>query len=72
MRLMNQYTAAIQQDGDHWIGWIEEIPGVNGQGATRDDLLEDLRSALIETLEMNRQAEKDAAGRDFEEVPISA
>jgi hypothetical protein len=45
---------------------------VNGQGATRDDLLEDLRSALIETLEMNRQAEKDAAGRDFEEVPISA
>lgn len=72
MGLMNQYTAAIQRDGDHWIGWIEEIPGLNGQGATRDDLLEDLRSALIEALEMNRQAAKDAAGRDFEEVPISA
>jgi len=72
MGLMNQYTAAIQRDGDHWIGWIEEIPGVNGQSATREDLLEDLRSALIEALEMNRQAAKDAAGRDFEEVPISA
>jgi predicted RNase H-like HicB family nuclease len=72
MKLMNQYTAAIQRDGDLWIGWIEEIPGVNGQGATRDDLLEDLRSALIEALEMNRQAAKIAAGSDFEEVRISA
>ena len=28
---MNNYTAIIKQDGDWWIGWIEEVPGVNGQ-----------------------------------------
>lgn len=72
MELMNQYTAAIQQDGKLWIGWIEEIPGVNGQGATKDELLEDLRSALVEALEINREAAKNAAGSDFEEVRISA
>ena len=28
---MNNYTAVIKQDGDWWIGWIEEVPGVNCQ-----------------------------------------
>ncbi len=28
------YTAVIKQDGDWWIGWIEEISGVNCQGRT--------------------------------------
>ena len=27
-----KYTAVIQRDGKWWIGWLEEIPGVNGQG----------------------------------------
>ena len=44
------YKAVIKKDGDWWIGWIEEIPGVNSQGRTRDELLENLRSALTEAL----------------------
>ena len=37
---MNQtYTAFIQQRGDWWIGWIEEIPSVNCQEKTREELL---------------------------------
>ena len=32
------YTAVVQQDGDWWIGWVEEIPGVNSQGETRQEL----------------------------------
>ena len=70
--LMNQYTAAIQQDGEFWIGWIEEVPGVNSQGETREELLENLRSALKEALELNRQEALSAAGDDFEEIQISA
>ena len=27
----NTYTAIIKRDGDWWVGWIEEVPGVNGQ-----------------------------------------
>lgn len=72
MALMNEYTAAIQRDGNLWIGWIEEIPGVNAQGSTRHLLLENLQSALTEALEMNRQDAQKAAGEGFEEVRISA
>ena len=69
---MNQYTAAIQNDGKYWIGWIEEVPGVNSQGNSREELLENLRSALFEALELNRQDALQAAGEHFEEVHISA
>jgi predicted RNase H-like HicB family nuclease len=69
---MNQYTAAIQMDGAFWVGWIEEVPGVNAQGKSREDLLENLRSALFEALEMNREEAQQAAGDNFEEVQISA
>jgi len=72
MEIMNQYTAAIQRDEHLWIGWVEEIPGVNAQGTTRQALLENLKSALTEALEMNRQDAQNAAGKDFEEVRISA
>jgi predicted RNase H-like HicB family nuclease len=69
---MNQYTAAIQKDGNFWIGWIEEVPGVNSQGNTREELLENLKSALQEALELNREQAQQAAGDHFEEIQISA
>ena len=49
-----RYTAVIQKNGKWWIGWVEEIPGVNSQGATREELMENLLPALEEALEMNR------------------
>jgi predicted RNase H-like HicB family nuclease len=65
------YTAVIKRDGDWWIGWIEEIPGVNSQGRTRQELIENLRSALAEALEMNRAEALDAAKGDFREEQIA-
>ena len=47
------YTAVVQQDGEWWIGWVEEVPGVNSQGQTRDELLDNLRDALEEALNVN-------------------
>jgi len=41
--MKNEYTAALKQDGDWWIGSVEEVPGVNCQEATREGLLESLR-----------------------------
>ncbi|NUM55946.1 MAG: type II toxin-antitoxin system HicB family antitoxin [Candidatus Hydrogenedentes bacterium] len=52
--MQNTYTAMIQQDEEWWIGWIEEVPGVNSQGTTRTELIENLRSALEEAIEMNK------------------
>ena len=47
------YTAIVQQHGEWWIGWVEEVCGVNSQGHTREELLENLHDALEEALEMN-------------------
>jgi len=69
--MANQYTAAVRQDGAWWIGWIEELPGVNSQGATREELMENLESALNEALEMNRDDARAAAGDGFEEVSVT-
>ena len=49
----SQYTALVKRDGEWWIGWIEEIPGVNCQEPTREKLLETLRITLQEALELN-------------------
>jgi len=66
------YTAVVQQDGEWWIGWVEEVPGVNSQGHTREELLENLRDALEEALEMNRAEARAAATGAYEEVSLSA
>jgi predicted RNase H-like HicB family nuclease len=66
------YTAIVQQHGEWWIGWIEEIPGVNSQGQTREELLENLHDALEEALEMNRAEARAAASGNYEEVSIPA
>jgi predicted RNase H-like HicB family nuclease len=45
------YTAVIQRRDSWWIGWVEQMPGVNSQRAAREDLFENLQSALQEALE---------------------
>jgi len=55
----NPYTAVIRRDGRWWIGWVEEVPGVNSQGETREELLANLREALSEAIEMNREDEAE-------------
>jgi len=66
----NPYTAVIRRDGRWWIGWVEEVPGVNSQGETREELLANLREALSEAIEMNREEARKAAGEQFEEVSL--
>jgi predicted RNase H-like HicB family nuclease len=70
--MKNEYTAVVQKDGRLWVGWVEEIPGVDSQGESRDELMINLRSALEEALEMNRSDAKNSAGSAFEEVRIQA
>ncbi|MCA1832646.1 MAG: type II toxin-antitoxin system HicB family antitoxin [Actinomycetota bacterium] len=69
--MKTEFKAVLKQDGDWWIGWVEEIPGVNSQGSTREELLDNLKSALEEAVEMNRSTAIDAAGDGFEEVTIT-
>jgi predicted RNase H-like HicB family nuclease len=69
--LSQTYTAVIKQSGPWWIGWIEEVPGVNCQERTREELLETLRITLEEALELNRRDARAAAGDGFEEIPLA-
>jgi predicted RNase H-like HicB family nuclease len=57
-----KFTAVIKQHKGWWIGWIEEIPGVNSQGETREELMENPSSALTEAIELNRTEAIAAAG----------
>src|SRR5256885_5638564 len=68
-------SAVIQQHGEWWIGWVEEVPGVNSQGQTREELLDNLRDALEEALEMNRAdapAAAAAAARDRKSTRLNS
>ena len=61
--IMNRYTAVVKKDGDWWIGWIEEVPGVNCQEATQEELIESLKITLREALEFNKEEAITAAGK---------
>jgi len=69
--MINEYTAVVKQEGDWWIGWIEEIPGVNCQESTKESLLETLSITLKEALEINRDDAIMTAGENFEELKIA-
>ena len=69
--MQGTYTAVIKNNGSWWIGWIEEVPGINCQEASRDRLLASLRATLREALDLSRQDALGAAGDDFEEELIS-
>ena len=68
--MANRYTAVTKQDGDWWIGWIEEVPGVNCQERTSEELLASLRETLKEALEFNREEAIKAATSDYTEVEL--
>jgi hypothetical protein len=65
------YTAVLKQKGDWWIGWIEEVPGVNCQERSKEHLIEALRITLRDALEFNRREALDAAGESYEEKDIA-
>ena len=68
--MQERYTAVVKHSNPWWIGWIEEIPGINCQEETKSELIESLRVTLREALELNRREALEAAGEDFEEAPI--
>jgi predicted RNase H-like HicB family nuclease len=69
--MAQKYTAVVKEDAGWWIGWIEEVPGVNCQEETREALLETLKVTLSEAIELNRAEAKTAAGSGFEEFEIA-
>ncbi len=49
--MRNEFTAIIEKDEDWYIAYCPEIPGANGQGRTREEVLENLSDAISPILE---------------------
>ena len=69
--MKKEFTAVIKKEDYWWIGWIEEVPGVNCQERSLEELRETLRLTLQEALEFNRQEALAAAGAEFREETIA-
>ncbi len=54
-----------------YIGWIEEIPGVNTQGKTLKELKENLKEAIYLILETNKLLSRKEARGKFSREPIT-
>lgn len=48
-------TAVFQKVPEGYTGFVEELPGANTQGATLEEVRENLREAVQLVLEANRQ-----------------
>jgi predicted RNase H-like HicB family nuclease len=68
-------TAIFQKVPEGYIGFVEELPGANTQGATLDEARENLAEAVELVLEANRAlAEESIEGQDVirEKLPLPA
>jgi predicted RNase H-like HicB family nuclease len=61
--MVNRYTAVFEQDGDWWIGYAEELPGANTQGATLNEARANLQEAIQLVIEANRELARREASR---------
>ena len=69
--MTRKFTANYKKDGEWYVGWVEEIPGVNTQGKTLKEVKENLKEALFLILEVNRAlAKKKASGRIIRESVV--
>lgn len=69
-----QFTAIYKKSGKWYIGWVEEIPGVNTQGKTLPEVKANLKEALVLVLETNKllnAVEKGSGGIIREQVAVA-
>ena len=64
-------TAVYMPVAEGYIGFIEELPGANTQGATMDEVRENLKEAVQLVLDANRElAEQSLAGQTVSREPF--
>ncbi len=67
-----RFTAIVQRDGEWWIGWVKEIPGVNAQERSREELMQSLSEALADVLELNARQAMESVRGQYEEIVLPA
>jgi len=59
---MREFTAVFKKVPEGYIGFVEELPGANTQGATLAEARENLREAVQLVLESNRSLVEEELG----------
>ena len=55
-----KYRAVIKKVDNWWIGWLVDLPGVNGQERTKSELIKSLKIGAQDMLETEVGFEPDA------------
>lgn len=58
-----QFTAVFRQVPEGYIGFVEELPGANTQGATLEEARANLQEAVAMILDANRELAQQSAGK---------
>jgi predicted RNase H-like HicB family nuclease len=66
-----EFTAAFRKVPEGYIGFVEELPGANTQGATLEEARENLAEATRMVLETYRElAREELRGQDVIREPL--
>ena len=68
--MKHQFTSVIEKRGKWYVGYVEEIPGVNTQGRTIAEARRNLKEALAMVIEANRELAARERSRDAKREPI--
>ncbi|TRZ93192.1 MAG: type II toxin-antitoxin system HicB family antitoxin [Dehalococcoidia bacterium] len=60
--MSREFTGVIEKRGNWYIGYVEELPGVNTQGRTLKEVRENLREALCLIIEANKELAAKSQG----------
>ncbi len=69
--MKHQFTAVYKKSGKWFLGWVEEIPGVNTQGKTLKEAKENLKECLLLIIETNRLLNKVKTGKKVLREPLT-
>lgn len=69
--MTKKFTAIYINRGNHYIGWVEEVPGANTQGATLTEVKKNLKEALKLTLDANRMLIEREIGKRLQREPLT-
>jgi predicted RNase H-like HicB family nuclease len=66
-----EFTAVFRRVPEGYIGFVEELPGANTQGATLEEARSNLKEAVTLVLEANRAlAQEQGSGSDVIREPL--
>ena len=65
-----EFTAIFRKVPEGYIGFVEELPGANTQGATLEEARANLKEAVTLVLDANRMLAQEQGGPDVIREPL--